>query len=415
MSPVRRPAVRAARTSTPAAEAVGRAIGLALGPAVALGLARFAYALLLPAMRSDLGWSYAEAGLLNTANAVGYLLGAVGGTGLTSRLDTRRAFSTGLAITTLALVGSAATGNLIILSLLRVVSGASGAVVFIAGAALTAQLAADCRTGRASVLVVGIYSAGAGAGIVVSGVVVPVLLDATGPRGWPACWLAMGVLAVGASAVAALAARGTASPPSPPAGSTSNWRATCLAPVAIGYALFGAGYIAYATFIIAYLRLEGMGGAQTSAFWIVLGLASIAAAFAWGSPLARLRGGRGPAAVMTVVLVGAVLPVAVGGVVAAFASAVLFGGSFLAVVTAVITLAQRTVPAHAITASIGVLTVAFALGQCAGPVLAGVISDGPAGVRAGLIVSAAILSVGILVSLTQRERSARVQTLTTSS
>ena len=50
-------------------------VGLAMGPAVALGLGRFAYALLLPSMRADLGWSFADAGALNTANAAGYLLG----------------------------------------------------------------------------------------------------------------------------------------------------------------------------------------------------------------------------------------------------------------------------------------------------------------------------------------------------
>ena len=52
------------------------AAGLSLGPAVSNGIARFAYGLLLPAMREDLGWSYAEAGWLNTANAIGYLAGA---------------------------------------------------------------------------------------------------------------------------------------------------------------------------------------------------------------------------------------------------------------------------------------------------------------------------------------------------
>ena len=48
-----------------------------MGPVIALGLARFAYALLLPAMRADLGWSYADAGAINTANAAGYLAGAL--------------------------------------------------------------------------------------------------------------------------------------------------------------------------------------------------------------------------------------------------------------------------------------------------------------------------------------------------
>jgi hypothetical protein len=51
--------------------------GLAMGPAVALGLARFAYALLLPSMRTDRGWSFADAGAMNTANAAGYLAGAL--------------------------------------------------------------------------------------------------------------------------------------------------------------------------------------------------------------------------------------------------------------------------------------------------------------------------------------------------
>jgi predicted MFS family arabinose efflux permease len=53
------------------------AAGLALGPMVALGFGRFSYALLLPPMRASLGWTYTQAGAMNTANGLGYLLGAV--------------------------------------------------------------------------------------------------------------------------------------------------------------------------------------------------------------------------------------------------------------------------------------------------------------------------------------------------
>ena len=45
------------------------ALALALAAAVSLGLARFSYALLLPPMRTDLGWSYLPAGAMNTVNA----------------------------------------------------------------------------------------------------------------------------------------------------------------------------------------------------------------------------------------------------------------------------------------------------------------------------------------------------------
>ena len=53
------------------------ALALSLGAAVSLGVTRFAYGLLLPVMREYLGWTYTLAGAMNTANALGYLIGAL--------------------------------------------------------------------------------------------------------------------------------------------------------------------------------------------------------------------------------------------------------------------------------------------------------------------------------------------------
>jgi len=50
---------------------------LSFGPTVSNSFSRFAYALLLPAMREDLAWSYSQAGAINTVNALGYFLGAL--------------------------------------------------------------------------------------------------------------------------------------------------------------------------------------------------------------------------------------------------------------------------------------------------------------------------------------------------
>src|SRR5688572_12231790 len=49
------------------------ALALSMGAAISLGISRFSYALLLPPMRDDLGWSYLLAGAMNTGNAFGYL------------------------------------------------------------------------------------------------------------------------------------------------------------------------------------------------------------------------------------------------------------------------------------------------------------------------------------------------------
>jgi MFS family permease len=50
------------------------------------------------------------------------------------------------------------------------------------------------------------------------------------------------------------------------------------------------------------------------------------------------------------------------------------------------------------------LTIVFALGQCLGPVLAGVLADSASGIRAGLTLSVGILAAGTLLALAQPHR-----------
>lgn len=71
-------------------------LGLTLGVTVTNGFARFAYGLLLPAMQVEMGWGYAQAGWLNTANAFGYILGAVGTMLAIRRVSPSRLFVAGL-------------------------------------------------------------------------------------------------------------------------------------------------------------------------------------------------------------------------------------------------------------------------------------------------------------------------------
>src|SRR6201996_2629040 len=110
--------------------------GLAMGPAVALGLARFAYALLLPAMRADLGWSFADAGAMNTANAAGYLAGALIAAPIGRRVGDKVAFKFGLLLTAIAIGASGLTANFTVLLVLRLMAGLTGAIAFVAGAGL---------------------------------------------------------------------------------------------------------------------------------------------------------------------------------------------------------------------------------------------------------------------------------------
>jgi predicted MFS family arabinose efflux permease len=364
--------------------------GLALGPAIALGLGRFAYALLLPSMRTELGWSYAGAGAMNTANAAGYLAGALAATSIARRVGIKQTFLSGIFITAMSIVASGLTAQFTALMCLRVLAGAAGALAFVAGGSITAAVSGS--SSRAPLAL----------GVALSALSVPMLLETVGWRGG---WLVLGALAVAAS-FAALPALLRAPLPGGQhsAARASIWSPGKIAVELAGYVLFGAGYIAYATFIIAQLRTSSaFSPKEISLFWACLGCAAIAGVFVWGPILARLRGGRGAAAVISVVALGALLPLLSNSRPVAYLSACLFGGSFLSVITAVTSFARRAAPPEAWTQAIAALTVAFGFGQCVGPILSGYLSDGPAGVRLGLEVSVAILIASAAVIAFQRE------------
>ncbi|WP_433288538.1 YbfB/YjiJ family MFS transporter [Micromonospora sp. CA-244673] len=122
------------------------ALRLALGTASALGFARFAYGLLLPAMRDDLSWTLAAAGAMSTANGFGYLLGALLTRGLIRRLGAATAFRLAMALTAASLAITAVSGDYLTLAAVRTLSGATGAVVFVAGGVPASRLAAGGPT-----------------------------------------------------------------------------------------------------------------------------------------------------------------------------------------------------------------------------------------------------------------------------
>jgi predicted MFS family arabinose efflux permease len=398
-------------TEPRSSRAVWTALGLAAGPASAFAFARFAYAVLLPPMQADLGWSYATAALLNTTNAAGYLLGAILAARIGRALGSRRAFLSSMVVTAAALGASALTSLLPVLLVLRLAAGISGAVTFILGAALTAALASQLtgpRTAQRSALLMGIYVSGGGMGVVVTGLLLPAALAWFPPEsGWRVGWAALGIAGVAAWLIAMPAARRAPSPPPRRAGSRAPVRA--LFPLLAGYTLFGAGYIAYMTFIVALLRGQGAGDVEVAVFWIVLGLAAMVGGFAWSPVVGALSGGRAPALLMVVVALGAGLPLLADHPVLALGSAVLFGGTFLALVGAVTHAAQRVLDPSQVTDGIGTLTTGFAIGQSIGPVLSGVASDSADGVHAGLALSVAILLVGAVVFLGQRPQVAHAE------
>jgi predicted MFS family arabinose efflux permease len=377
-------------------------LGLSTGAIVALGFARFAYALLLPSMRADLAWSYAHAGALNTANAAGHVIGALATASISAKLGAGRSFLAGLVVTALALLGTGATADFTLLLGLRTLAGFTGALSFVIGAVLAAEAGIGATRQRQSFLIA-VYFGGGGTGMVASSLAVPLVFALGG--GWRAGWLVLGALAClclplatrAVRVIGAVSASARAAMPRVASG-------TRLSPTYVAYVLFGAGYIAYMTFIIAFLRGEAADDTTIAAFWCVLGLSSLAGSFLWGRLFAGLPGGWPMTTVLLVNAAGAALPLLAASIPTLLLSAILFGATVMAVPSAAAAFVRKSLAESAWTAVLGRLTVVFGLGQCLGPLLSGALSDASSyGIRAGLLVSAGILLAAALAAAFQAE------------
>ena len=376
---------------------------LSLGPAVANSFARFAYALLLPAMRAELSLNYSQAGSLNTANALGYLAGALFTMGYVSRMGNRRVFCVGMVVTVLALVGSGLAGGFIAQWCLRAAAGVGGAMVFISGAVLASNVYSNRPELSSSAIAV--YFGGAGAGILLSAVGIPWLLAVAGDDAWRGAWLAIGGVSAVFSVLGIWAARRISEPSSH--APKSPWQMRTFGATLGSYFLFGVGYIAYMTFVVAWMVSHGSSALDVALTWGTLGVATMLAPIGWRGPRARWYPARTLAAVGVILSAGAAIPLVSTSLPAMMLSALLFGAAMFTAPTAVTDLVKTSLPKTSWGPAVAVFTVAFAIGQAIGPILSGWLADATQSLSAGLAGSVAILLAASAAAMFQRESKAR--------
>ena len=370
---------------------------LSLGATVGLGIGRFAYALVLPDMRDSLHWSYSAAGFMNTINAAGYLIGAL----MASRLIKRYGWSAAVRWGTLACLASLATcamsGNFVVLSLARLIAGFAAAVGFVAAGALAATIA-QSRPERANFLL-SLYYAGPGLGILASGLIAPFVLQAFGPGSWWIVWWALTLL--GAALTVPLLRARVESRAGIVGATQTHFSIAKVAIYLVGYFLFGAGYIAYMTFMIAYVRDAGGGAAAQAGFWSLIGLSAFVTPWVWRRVLALDRGGLATAIILGVNAIGAALPIFGHSTVLLAVSAIVFGVAFFAVVGSTTAFVRFNYPPEAWPTAIAAMTIAFGIGQTLGPLAVGAITDALGSLSYALNVSAGLLALGAILAAFQ--------------
>lgn len=353
---------------------------LGFGPGAALGAGRFAYALVLPAMQAELGLTFAQAGLLGSANTAGYLLGALISHRVLAGVGYRRGFYAALLLQSLTLALLALSPGYALFVALRLAQGFLGALVFVGGAALL--LASGSRA-----LGLGVYFGGVGMGIVLSTLILPVMTS------WQSGWLLLGVLSLVMTAASFLALRDLREPPPHVTGAQGSLRGIGVALVV--YGLYGAGYIGYMTFVGAGLNVP-LGGV-----WVILGIGAALNGYLWGPVVERLGGVRALRVIMLTLTVASLYPLLIN---LPYLSAFLFGISFLGVITAITSLFRERLPAATWSRAMGLSTAVFALGQAGGPSISGVAGELLGGAAGALWSATALLGAALVVALLARDR-----------
>lgn len=356
---------------------------------LSVGLSRFAYTPLLPVMRQEAGLSVLAGGWLAALNYLGYISGillAAGAGGLYRKYQLYRLC---LVLAVLSTLAMGLTENLYLWAWWRYVGGFSS----IAGLLLASGLVLDWLRRHGQRPELGVHFTGMGIGIIVSGLAVGAM---TGVVGWDTQWVNLGLLGAlffvpawcwlpaPPKTVAALA--------DAPAPTSRRWLGLMIA----AYFCAGVGYVISATFIIDILErlppLAGRGGWV----WLILGVAALPSAFLWDRIAQRF--GQIAALLLAYALqtFSILLPALTTDTALNLLSTVLYGGTFVGIVSLSLSLVGRRFP-HNPARAMARLTLSYGLAQIAAPALAGYLASLTGSYRGALFAAAGAMLAGMLL------------------
>ena len=362
-----------------------------------LGVARFAYTPLLPLMQQQASLGISEGGWLASINYMGYFTGVLIAASISNMMLKDRLYRLGIIVAIISTLGMALTTNFWVWSLMRYFAGLSSAAGLLLGSGLILNWL--IRHHYRSEL--GIHFAGAGLGIAFCSYVVSVM---TPEFDWREQWFALSLLGI-VMAIPAwlwlpkprdshLMKSGEALVDNPP--SNAYLRLFIAA-----YMCAGVGYVISATFIVAIVNQQNPLADEGTFVFMVLGLAAAPACIVWDL-IARKTGDLNALILAFAIhTLGIVLPVFDTGSTVAYISAILFGGTFIGIVSLVLTMAGRLYPS-APSKMMGKMTISYGVAQIVAPAITGQIAEMGGSYRDGLTMAGIFMVMGTLLILLLR-------------
>ncbi|HEX3952254.1 MAG TPA: YbfB/YjiJ family MFS transporter [Stellaceae bacterium] len=233
---------------------------------VGIGIARFGYTPLIPALIAA-GWFTPSAAVyLGAANLAGYLAGALGARRAAAQLGAATTLRLAMALTAASLVACAFPLGFLWFFIWRFTSGCTGG----AGMALAAPSVMPHMPAARRGIAGGAIFTGVGLGIAASGTLVPLLIH----WGLPVTWLGLGAIAAVLTAVAwnGWPAAGGLDTPAPDPAQGDAATPLGLRALYVQYALNAVGLLPHMVFLVDFIaRGLGRGLAAGAMYWIVFG------------------------------------------------------------------------------------------------------------------------------------------------
>jgi predicted MFS family arabinose efflux permease len=370
------------------------------GLVLTIGLARFAYTPLLPLMQAQAGLSDSAAGALAATNYLGYMSGALLASTLEDPRWRQRLYSWGLPLALLATLLMSLSSDVWLWALSRYLGGLCGAAGMLLGSGLVLNWL--MRAGRRAEL--GLHFTGLGLGVVVSAL--GAMAMARLALDWASQWQGFALLGL-----LFLWPSWAWRPPVPPPAVTAQASARgpsrrWMGLMVLMYFCAGWGFVVNATFTVAIVERQPLLAGQGPWAWLLVGLAATPAVFLWDRVARRV--GELPALLLAFGLqvLGVLLPVLSEGLVAALAGALLYGATFIGLVSLTLALVGRRSPGNPGKA-MARLTLSYGLAQISAPALTGSLVQASGSYHGALWLTAAMLMLGMgLLALLMREPAA---------
>lgn len=389
-------------------------VGLSVGT-TAVGFARFGYAMILPSMKEGLHLNNTQSGLLATANLIGYSLFALIGGFIASRFGIRRLVTLSLILVSISMILTGASPTFESALFFRFLTGTGSGGSNIPRMALTAFWFSPSLRG----LAMGILLTGDGAGLAISGLIIPVILKIYGAEGWRYSWYFLGAFTLITVALSYFFLKDKPEEMDlRPLGKESSSQKNREKPIAGGidmtpfksftlyhlglvYLVFGFTYIIYATFFTDYLVKEiGIPMDTAGWLWSIVGLMGIGSGFIWGIISDKIGRGRGLALVYLSLASSFLLFMGFRNLTGFLLSALLFGIAAWAT-PAIVNAAACDYfgPRNAALTMAFLAAVFLGTGQVIGPWVAGYFADLTGSFSSIFAVSGIILIIGSIGAL----------------